>query len=133
MRKDVDASQAQPPGPGRRPAHARGWRALTPAERKALIPSDRLAAKIRDMDQKIAKTEGRLARLNAESTGRSRKLEARRKIVYATAVQAWIARHAGMAAFDWAAWESSVLDAELVRAEERALFGLAPRPAEGEG
>ncbi|MFN3634369.1 MAG: mobilization protein [Rhizobium rhizophilum] len=82
----------------------------------------------RTPEQQIAALEARLARLKKDEKDRERRADTRRKII------------AGGLALKHCRFDAgfrdalmSLLDQELGRTEDRALFGLSPLPSEGQG
>lgn len=114
------------------PTQAKSWRALTPEERKALSPVERAAARLRDADAKRAAEKRRLTRLQKLESEADRKRDARRKILIGAVVETW-AHRTSKPGSDRVKWLHELLDAELTRADDRTLFGLAPRDEANDG
>lgn len=111
----------------------KGWRAMAPEERAALTPVERAVARLRDADAKRAAERRRLNRLQKLESEADRKRDARRKILIGATVDVWTRRPAKPGAPDRVRWLHDLLDAELTRDDDRALFGLPPRAADSGG
>lgn len=111
-------------------AQPKGWRDLTPEERKALSPAERSRARLRDINAKQAAEKRRLARVEKLASGEERKRATRRKILIGTTVDAWTKRPTKPGTPDRVKWLHDLLDAELTRDDDRALFDLPPRAAD---